>query len=356
MEGANISSKYNSFDMAKLICSILVVMIHIAPFGNQTSVNILSYLNFALSQCLCRIAVPLFFIFNGFFLYRKTPLKEFSIQHSKKYFLHILKLYLLWSLIYFPINLTKILNNPKGIIYGFAAYFKNLIFVGSYTQLWYLNALLLAVALISFLLHKKWAPQKILLTASLFYIIGLLGDGYYGIIRPLLQLPFVGDIINIYFKIFSTTRNGLFFAFLFVSLGMILSNKEILISRKKSLFFLTVSLFMLFIEVYILTYFDISKDRNILLFTIPSALYCFFLLKTMHLKDFKIDVRKISSLIFYSHLLVLKAVSESLKVLGIHLQNTPLLFIIVLAVTIFISIIVINISNKKNFHWLKSLY
>ena len=356
MEGANISSKYNSFDMAKLICSIFVVMIHIAPFGNQTSTNILSYLNFALSQCICRIAVPLFFIFNGFFLYRKTPLKEFSIQYSKKYFFHILKLYLLWSLIYFPINLISILNNPKGIIYGFAVYFRNLIFVGSFTQLWYLNALLFAVALISFLLHKKWTPRKILYTSSLFYILGLCGDGYFGIISPLLQVPFVGNIINIYFKIFSTTRNGLFFAFFFVSLGMILSNKEIFISRKKSLFFLSASLFMLFIEVFILAYFDISKDRNILLFTIPSALYCFFFLKTIHLKDSKIDIRKLSSLIFYTHLWVFIAVSGCLKVSGIHLRSTPLLFIIVLAVTILISIIVINISNKKKFHWLKSLY
>ena len=198
MKGINTTVKYNSIDMAKLICSILVVMIHIAPFGIQTSTNILSYLNFGLSQCLCRIAVPLFFIFNGFFLYRKAPIEKFPVQYSKKYFFHILRLYLLWSLIYFPLNLIKsILNNPKGIIYGFASYFKDLICVGSYTHLWYLNALLFAVALISFLLHKKWTPKKILFASSFFYIIGLLGDGYYGVIIPLLQLPFVGDIINI---------------------------------------------------------------------------------------------------------------------------------------------------------------
>lgn len=356
MENVNKSVYYNSFDMAKLICSILVVMIHIAPFGQQTDTNILTYMNFGLRQCLCRIAVPLFFVFNGFFLYRKMPLENFSPKHSKKYLLHILKLYILWSLIYFPIKLVEILKNPKGIICGFAGYFKNLICVGSYTHLWYLNALLFAVALISFLLYKKWTPKKILLTSSLFYIIGLLGDGYYGIISPLLQFPFVGEIINIYFKIFSTTRNGLFFAFFFVSLGMILSNKEIIISRKKSLFLLIVSLFMLFIEVFILTYFGIAKDRNILLFTIPSAVFCFLFLKTIHLKDSKIDIRKISSLIFYSHLWVLKAVSECLKVLGMHIKNTPLLFITVLAVTVFASHVIIKISNKKYFRWLKTLY
>ena len=229
-------------------------------------------------------------------------------------------------------------------------------FVGSYTHLWYLNALLLAVALISFLLHKGWTPKKILLTASVFYVIGLLGDGYYGIIRPLLQLPFVGDIVNIYFKIFITTRNGLFFAFFFVSLGMILSDKEIIISRKKSLFFFVLSLFLLFAEVFVITYFDIAKDYNILIFIIPSVLFCFLFLKTIDLKDFKIDIRKISSLIFYSHLLILEVVSYFLKISGIHIQNTPLLFIIVLAVTILFSSVIIYISNKKHFRWLKSIY
>lgn len=356
MKGINTTVKYNSIDMAKLICSILVVMIHIAPFGKQTSTNILSYLNFGLSQCLCRIAVPLFFIFNGFFLYKKTPLEKFSIQYSKKYFFHILKLYLLWSLIYFPIKLIGILNNPKGIVYGFVGYFKDLICVGSYTHLWYLNALLFAVALISFLLHKKWTPKKILLTSSFFYIIGLLGDGYYGIISPLLQFPFVGEIINIYFKIFSTTRNGLFFAFFFVSLGMILSGKEIKISRKKSLFFFILSLFLLYTEVFVITHFDIAKDRNILLFTIPSALFCFLYLKKVKLKDTKRNIRKISSLIFYSHVWVIKMVSYCSKILGIHIQSTPLPFLIVLTVTILISIIAIKISNTKKFGWLKNIY
>ena len=189
-------------------------MIHVAPFGWQSSTNIFAYLNFGLCQGLCRIAVPLFFIFNGFFLYRKTPIDKFSLEPTKKYLLHIFRLYLLWNLIYFPLNLMSILKNSKGIIYGFVKYIKNITCVGYY-HLWYLNALLFAVALISFLLYKKWSPKKILFTSSIFYIIGLLGDGYYRVISPLFDVPYIGDTLNLYFKIFSTTRNGLFFAFFF---------------------------------------------------------------------------------------------------------------------------------------------
>ena len=260
------NNKYNSFDIAKLICSGIVVMLHVDYFIQQTNTNILSQINFCLSQSLCRIAVPLFFIFNGFFLYRKISPEKFNINYIKKYFIHVLKLYLIWSLIYFPLNLVNIIRSPEGIIHGVVDYVRKFICVGSYTHLWYLNALLCAVALISFLLHKKWSPRKILYTSFIFYIFGLFGDGYYAFVSPLFKLPFIGKIMNVYFNIFETTRNGLFFAFFFVSLGMILSNKEILISRKKSLLFLIISLLMLCLEIFVLEYFKIAKDYNILLF------------------------------------------------------------------------------------------
>ena len=175
MENTNTKNiTYNAFDVAKFICSILVVMIHVPPFGQQANVNFFSYLNFGLSQCLCRIAVPLFFIFNGFFLYRKTSLDNFSIKPTKKYFVHILKLYLLWSLLYFPLNLINILKNPTHITFELVIYIKNVICLGSHKHLWYLNALLGAVAIVSFLLHNNWSPKKILCTASVFYVFGLL--------------------------------------------------------------------------------------------------------------------------------------------------------------------------------------
>ncbi|MBQ2696154.1 MAG: acyltransferase [Clostridia bacterium] len=356
MDITNKNSQYNSFDVAKLICAVFVVMIHVPPFGRQETMNLLSYLNFGLRHCLSRTAVPLFFIFNGFFLYKKTSLEAFSPVHSKTYFKRILKLYLLWSLVYFPISLINIVNNPKGIVYGFFMYLKNLIFVGSYTHLWYLSALLFAVLLVSFLLYKKWSPRKIVFTSFFFFILGLLGESYYGVIFPLRKLPFIGDIIHIYFKIFSTTRNGLFFAFFYVSLGMFLSDKEILISRKKSLFFFVVSLFMLAIEAFAVTFFGLAKDYNMLLFAAPAALFCFLFLRTISIKGNTIHIRKISSLIFYGHMLVLEVFWKWSTVSGVQIQKTPLLFIIVLFVTVFLAILIQRISDKKGFKWLKAIY
>ena len=279
MELSTQRENYNSFDIAKFICSILVVMIHVVPFGTQETTNVFSYANFFLKSGLCRIAVPLFFMFSGFFLYKKTPLDEFSCAPSKKYFLNILKLYILWSLIYFPIKFVNMDMSLSGIIKGTILYGITFICSGSYVQLWYLNALLVSIAIISFLLHKKCSPKKVLIISAIFYIVGLLFNGYYGLVAPLTKLPLIGDAITLYFNIFYSTRNGLFFAFFFMALGMYLSNKDVLIPEKKSFLLFLGSSLLLCIEVFMLNKFDIAQDYSILVFTVPAALFCFLWLK-----------------------------------------------------------------------------
>ncbi len=352
------TKNFNSFDLSKFVASILVVMIHIAPFGSQQTQNVYSQMNFLLKNGICRIAVPLFFIFSGFFLYRKTPLDRFSLEPTKKYFLHILKLYLLWTLIYFPLAMIGILNNPNGILFGFIMYVRNSIFSGSFSQLWYLNGLLFAVFLISFLLYKKWSPKKILITSSVFYIMGLFGDAYHGLISPLFDTKYIGTLLNLYFTVFGTTRNGLFFGFFFVSMGMVFSNKDFLFSQKKSLLLFMVSIIILYLEVFLLTKFNIAKDYNILLSTVPAAIFCFLFLKSTNLKDNKIYkyLRLTSSMTFYGHQWISFLVMKISLSLGYDLIGSPAQFIITLVSTIILGFAIIKLSERRKFVWLKNIY
>lgn len=362
MENSNtnllLKKNFNSFDVAKFICSVLVVMIHVAPFGVQETTNVFSHMNYLLRQGLCRMAVPLFFVFSGFFLYRKTPSDKFDFSPTKKYLLNVLRLYILWSLIYLPSNLKTILSNPHGALHGWLKYIRNFIFLGSYTHLWYLPALLTAVLITSFLLYKKWSPKKILLTSCVFYFFGLLGNAYFGIIRPLCSIPFIGKTLELYFKIFDTTRNGLFFGFFFVALGMYLSKNDILIKSKKALLLFIMSVLLLITEVSLLKKFNIADDCSVILSTIPCSLFGFLYLKTIELKDSPVYIfmRKISSLIFYGHPFVLKVSLITSSILKVNILNTPFLFLLVLSVTILIAIAIIKLSDKRPFLWLKKFY
>ena len=51
---------YNSIDLTKFICAILIITIHISPFGSNGENSIISYLNFGIQDYIARIAVPFF--------------------------------------------------------------------------------------------------------------------------------------------------------------------------------------------------------------------------------------------------------------------------------------------------------
>ena len=349
---------YNAIDLAKFICAVLVVIIHVPIWRSYGGAGVYYHVDFLLRQAICRIAVPLFFVFSGFFLYRKTALNNFSMNPTKKYVMHILFLYIEWSIIYFPLYLIMSPISSTGLLHGLSIYIRDFFLIGSYTHLWYLPALIFAVLLISLLLHLKCNPNKILLISFIFYVFGLLGDAYFGAISHLLEHEFLGKSSELYFSIFGTTRNGLFFAFFFVSVGMAFSNAKKTLSTKKALLFFLISLFMLCTESFLLKIFSIAADYNILIFAIPAACFGFAFLESLNLKDNKIykNLRKLSSLIFYGHLWVDFGVSSFLSLTAKNLQGTPVHFLGVLFLTITIALIVIKISQKKSFHWLKKLY
>lgn len=168
-------SQYSGIDLAKFICSILVVTIHIPPFGLNSPIN--GYIN-----CyLARLAVPFFFIASSFFLFskcQKTPGETASIV--KQYLLRIIKLYLIWSLIYLPISLVQIYESNGGFsVLAIFDFIRQTLFVGSFVHLWYLVALVVSIILFSLLLSifrkKEYVVYIICIT---LYGIGLTGQGY----------------------------------------------------------------------------------------------------------------------------------------------------------------------------------
>ena len=70
---------YNSIDIMRVICAIMVVVIHIPPFG---SIERFDTINYYLQQYVSRVAVPFFFITSGFFLAKKNSLDNFDIKYQ----------------------------------------------------------------------------------------------------------------------------------------------------------------------------------------------------------------------------------------------------------------------------------
>lgn len=349
--------QYNAIDLVKFLCSIMVVMIHIAPFGENSEYALLNY---GIQNYATRIGVPFFFVASGFFLYKKSTYENFDIKPSKDYVLKILRLYIIWTIIYMPLRIRGIIGNEKGILYGTLVYIRDFLFVGSYSQLWYLNATMVGVMIISFLLYKKCKIKNIIITSMILYTLGLLAQSWYGIIKPLnTYLPHIWMLLKLFQEVIATTRNGLFEGFLFIGIGMLFAFFKIEISMKKAVWGFVISYLLMFFEAFFVKYFHFIRAEDMYIFLVPTTFFMFYIAKNIKLKDNKIYLilRQLSSLIFYMHLWVRVVVSKVFLILfDINIGKTCLKFIITLGVTIIGALVVVKLSKCKCFHWLRYLY
>lgn len=191
-------------DDFRWIAAFLVVAIHTSPLESVSETA-----DFLLTRVIARVAVPFFFMVTGYFVLYG--------ENRKKRLIHTLKKtgswYLALSLLYLPIQLYKLLEQKISVAYV-GEFFKMVLFDGTFYHLWYLPALMLGLLVAFFLLHL--GDKTAFLCAGALYIVGLLGDSYYGITE---RIPFLNSIYNGMFQLFSHTRNGLFYAPLFLLLG-----------------------------------------------------------------------------------------------------------------------------------------
>ena len=353
----NQNKQNNAIDLAKFICAVFVVAIHVAPFGTADGTTVIGYLNFFIQDYLARIAVPFFFITSGYFLFRKTDKSNFDIKPAKQYVFKLIKLYLIWSLIYLPVRLGSVFTDKKGIIHGIITYFKDFIFSTSYSHLWYLNALIFATVLISLLLYKRVKPAYIIAGGVIFYFIGLFGQSWFGFLEPL-RGTFIWDILKSVQSLITTTRDGLFDGLVFVGIGMIFAFYEIKLSKKQALSGLAISLILLFIESFGLQFFGYSRSHDTYLFLVPTAFFLFAAVRNIQLPDnreYK-KMRTLSSLIYFIHpwiKIILGAITYVIfKKQAIFFISFALTF----AIAFFLSSAVMKLSEKPKGKWLKNLY
>lgn len=349
---------YNCIDLTKFILSILIITIHVSPFGNNNSA-IAQSLNYVIKNGVARIAVPIFFVISGFLLYKKIDKNSFSWKEPLRYITKIFKLYFIWSLIYLPLNIDISLHNDTTFMHDLLSYIRNFLLVGSYSQLWYLNATIFAVLMVSYFLYRRVSIKHILCISLGFYLIGLLAQSWYGIIAPLSSAaPSLWNLLLLLEKIIITTRNGLFEGMLFISIGLYFAVSNSKHNIKKAAFFLGISVILFISEILLLEKLMWIREYDMFLSLIPIAYWSFALISNIHLENHFIykKLRILSTLIFCTHTLVKFIVQRIFCNLHIYLEETPFLFVYTLIISVCISYIILLLSTHKHWKWLKNLY
>lgn len=326
--------QFNGIDIVKFICTILVCIIHIQPFNVELlGVDKLSYLNFGLQHCLCRVAVPFYFTAAGFLLFSKNEFINLNKNNIKKYCFKILRLLGTWNFI---------------------------LFAGGTFHLWYLGALVLAVIILSVLIKINTPMRWIVLISVMLYCLGLLGDSYYGFIEPLKNYFIPKLFIVGYETVFSTTRNGIFFGLVFVFIGALFAQKRIVINNKLAVVGLFISLILMAFEVYLLKHYSHPKDYNMLLSLLPVTFFLFYLASHIKLKNHPIyrGLRIIGIIVFFTHLFVDYFVGLVIEIINQNtgLNLTAFQFLITLFFTIILAVIIERLSKTDKFKWMKYLF
>lgn len=191
-----MKKEFINIDIAKWVISCFIILLHL-PFNN-------SIIHF-IQQYISRLGVPLFFSFSGFFCYMNAKQRNWNTV-AKKCIFRIGKLYLLWGGLYFILMVYN-----RGI-QSYSSLIKEYILCAP-AYLWYLPAVLLGcISMLSFSQSKKKLYIYTLISLVL-YFVGTLGNSYNTIFR----FAFLQE----YLDVFLTTRNGVFFAPLFVAIGAI---------------------------------------------------------------------------------------------------------------------------------------
>jgi len=199
-------------DWLKFIAALLVVANHTSPLA-----SISPQADFVVAALISRVAVPLFFIGSGFFLFRKfTDDASANRAAVVRYTNKIALLYGLSILIYLPLNVYKG-DFAKG--FNLWSGLRDIVLDGTFYHLWFFPALWIGIWLIYFF-SRLPSPAWGWTAAVALYGFGLLGDSYYGFAVNALHLKPVYDAL---YQGMDYTRNGLFFAPLPILVGAALA-------------------------------------------------------------------------------------------------------------------------------------
>lgn len=223
---------------------------------------------------------------------------------------------------------------------------------GAHFHLWYFPALIFGVLLFDYL-YKKIEMKKIILLGVIFYIIGLLGLSYYGILSGLPK-----NIMDLYFKIFLRTRNGVFFAFPFIVMGAKLAMLEFQRYAKRDILIKITAFYLLLnMEAFYLLKLNISKNTDGFIVLPFLVFYIMIFLLKNHMENISEKTLKLLSYKDYSlgiyliHGIYLIVFQIILKRIGLENQKT-LYFILVLIASITSVWGLKKIEEKNNFKFL----
>jgi len=334
-------TQYYGLDLLKFLMALLVAARHVIQIYYPAE----SRWRLVIGNWLSNLAVPVFFVIAGFLLFKKLTNTDWTI--IRRYVCRILKLYILWCIIYWPIDIYNWHQSGEPVLKTILFYFQSFLFSSTITQLWYLPALATACLIV-------WAGYKaglkiwmLLLLTSLLFIFGCSCNNQYFLEHSPRKIQ---EFIHWYAPIFLTTRNGLFYGSLYVTLGLWFSKKQWhmppLLAAAGSLIFLGVM------------YKEVSTFYNAnMVFSAVPTVVCLVEL-AMGLKGtssrFFLFLREQSQWIYFSHYYFIHLFSWTIHYNPLPMTKKNIMLSVLVPMFLF-TFFISFLSHRQHGQWLRKL-
>lgn len=294
---------YAGIDRFRLVAALLIVAIHTSPLATYSETG-----DFVLTRIIARIAVPFFFMTSGFFLISRYRYGNGRLVGFVK---RTAIIYAAAIVFYLPVNIYT------GYFYQddmLPSIVQDIVFDGTMYHLWYLPASILGAFIVWRLTARLGFGKSLCITAVL-YAVGLFGDSYYGLSAG---APVIRQSYDMMFELFDYTRNGIFFAPIFMLLGGIIAEKKERMPLKRACVGFSVSLVIMLSEGLMLHAIGVQRHDSMYVF-LPVCMY-FLFSAILHVQGRKVSgLRTVSLLVYIVHPMMIIVLRGTVKLL--HMSN-----------------------------------
>lgn len=320
------TKNYGGLDRFRIAAALLVIAIHTSPLASMNESA-----DFFLTRVLARVAVPFFLMVTGQFVVARFL--EPSPEDSGvlwKYLKKALLLYGFCILLYLPIGIYA--GHYKNLTVGAAL--RMLVFDGTFYHLWYFPASILGVLLI-WLMSRFLSLRSMTAVSGLLYVIGLFGDSYYGLVQ---KVPVLESIYEFIFHVSSYTRNGLFFAPLFLILGAwagVKAQEEKMPADRQDLLSDCIGLVFSFAilsgEGFLLRHFEFQRHDSMYAALVPTMYFLYQCLSASD-KGCRKGLRTAATWIYILHpgvIVAVRGIAKPLQLTELLVENSLVHYLIV---------------------------
>lgn len=289
---ADGQARYNSIDLGKFVMALCVVAMHTYPLADCSNSTVI-----AIYDTFKEAAVPFFFLATGYLLaarLREPYGSQENIHIIRRYLIKIIKLYLIWSVIYFPLAVYEYVYYGKSVTSSVVKYVQGLVFTGEHYNSWMLWYLLSAIYAVIFVLLclKRNISSYLIFTGGV--ILLLISAG----IDTLMQSNAVLPVSLQQFRrlIAVTISNGrILRGAFYIPCGMVLANKKPKSFISGIIFFTAFAGHCVISSVFV---------KSILAALYATALFELVLGIKLKNSDLYPILRKMSTVIYFVHMYV----------------------------------------------------